>query len=39
MQKAINFDDVTTKNKKKKQNSTWAPISDHPYEILIIRSS
>ena len=31
----INFDDVT-KKKKKKHNSNWLKIPDHPYRVLIV---
>ena len=33
VQKMINFDDVT---KKKKHNSNWLKIPDHPYRVLIV---
>ena len=34
----INFY-VVMKENLKKHNSNWAQISDHPYELLIIRGS
>ena len=34
----INFDDYTNENKTE-HNSKWPYISDHPYEILIIKGS
>ena len=32
----INFDDFTKENTKKKHDSNWPQIPDHPYGILII---
>ena len=34
----INYDDIATENIKK-HNSNWSLIPDHPYKILMIRSS